>query len=290
MQTEHLGKPIEQRRPQSRVALLVTSTLLLCGGCSSKWQAFEEIELGQPLPPDCRMVKQGREVEDGRIWDDVFVWQFPFIVADEAVVVALDADDRAVGKAYRGMALGNWAVAQSAKMRWVAEVLHRPKTDPNESETWASGYVDNCESVVHVGYDGNGAQLPGPTPAQICLTFVGFAVGAGWIHEDCVFEAVAEMSRPRVGETIWLINGFGGSATVRRVSEDVLRIERDHLLVCDELLLTRIAHLLGAVLFNNPGALEVRPMRRPPSEQRWMPPGGPRRVRFPRAFREVKQR
>ncbi|MFP4053371.1 MAG: hypothetical protein ACLFV7_05850 [Phycisphaerae bacterium] len=276
---------------------LVATALLLCGGCSPKWQAFEQIEPGKPLPPDCLLKIHGQPSEYTQEYTDARAreWQITEVhwrsdlhlpsldedrkgpkIAEEWTAAAVDPNGRVVAKAYNAFSVIGWPLIGVMKQRYVMDLAAIPcPRDPNDPNgSWVDPYRLAFEAA------------PGLTnPLEIGAILLGV------IPQEAALPALAALPEPEGDDwEIYFTLGTGGTIVVEPRENGILRVSNHTLFVGDPLGATVLLRFLTMFMRRPPEQHTLPLMRRPPSGQRWMPPGGPRRVRFPRPFREVRQR
>jgi len=107
--------------PIARTTLAVVCLSVLLTGCRSAWEAYDEIEIGKPVPGDAILRVSGGKGDFEWQWAEADVVAIPVIGAQGWTRVLEDARGNVVAKEYNGVALGHWLVAQTAAWRWVVE-------------------------------------------------------------------------------------------------------------------------------------------------------------------------
>ena len=101
----------------------VCCLLLACLiGCQGPWQAFEEIDVGKPVPDKGILRREARKGEFEWAWGDAYGARFPVSAGHSAVRILLDKQGNVVAKEYQAMAAGHWLLFQAAAWRRVFEV------------------------------------------------------------------------------------------------------------------------------------------------------------------------
>ena len=108
--------------------------LMLLAGCDRTWQAYQQAELGRPLPSGHLLLREGRGMKPVRAICEQDVIPFPAIYGILSLRVVADDTGRPVAKFYEACALGHWGICQTAACRWVMEVQipHQAFHDPPE--------------------------------------------------------------------------------------------------------------------------------------------------------------
>ncbi len=93
----------------------------LPAGCRSPWEAFQQIEIGKPVPEDAIIRTSARRGRFEWVLEEADLLKLPAIWATGSVRVIEDGRGNVAAKEYEAMALGHWLVAQTAAWRWVVE-------------------------------------------------------------------------------------------------------------------------------------------------------------------------
>jgi len=93
----------------------------LLGSCRGTWEAFEEINVGKPVPQAGLFDKSARKGRFEWVWQDKCFMGFPPIAAASSVRTVHDSQGNVVAKEYEAMALGYWLLVQTAAWRSVIE-------------------------------------------------------------------------------------------------------------------------------------------------------------------------
>jgi hypothetical protein len=110
------------RRWLRLVTLLLACGLTASAGCDRAWQAFEQIELGEPLPDDNLLSAEGCVVGRVRVWQDYLVVHIPGAMKGWSLRAVADDSGNIVGKHYLANDFAHLLVFRTATWRWVMEV------------------------------------------------------------------------------------------------------------------------------------------------------------------------
>ena len=126
-----------------RILVILACVAATCAGCDRAWEAYQQIELGQPIPADSLLMVEGERIDDVQAWGEVDVVPFPAIVGVLGVGAKLDEQGRVVAKLYGADALGHWTICQTAARRWTMEVevpaeVYRDPPPEGLSAAWAA--------------------------------------------------------------------------------------------------------------------------------------------------------
>ena len=91
----------------------------LLAGCQGTWEAFEEIEVGKPVPKAGLFDKSARKGRFEWAWRDPGAIEFPPIAVTSSVRTVHDSQGNVVAKEYDAIALGYWLLVQTGARRSV---------------------------------------------------------------------------------------------------------------------------------------------------------------------------
>jgi hypothetical protein len=157
--------------PLTKVSLLLAITLL-AAGCDRAWDAYNEIQLGKPVPAESLLAEKGVNVEGGWAWDRQIIRRLPAMYGIRRISVKTDENGIAIAKHH----LTNTAVhgvlfisvscqtqqeslipdaiqadiaagkmTQKKFLTWWKNVLSKPPEDPRDlidGHTWEPSTVD----------------------------------------------------------------------------------------------------------------------------------------------------
>ena len=106
-----------------RTLAILACVAAACAGCDRAWEAYQQIELGQPIPADNLLMTDGWAVEGQvRAWGDAGYVPFPAIGSGLGVRAVVDAEGDVTAKSYIAQAFGHWLICQSVALRTAMEV------------------------------------------------------------------------------------------------------------------------------------------------------------------------
>ena len=111
-------------RPASTHLCALAAAALLAAGCDGAWQAYEQIQLGKPIPTGHVLLREGR-VEDGgggRARGTYEYSRWLIVSTLDGVSVFVDASGNVTAKRYVASAAGYWGLLMSSATRTVLEV------------------------------------------------------------------------------------------------------------------------------------------------------------------------
>ena len=105
-----------------RGLLTVCCVLGILMGCRGTWEAFEEIEVGSPVPDGAVFRERARRGNFYWVWEEQCGSFVPAIGGNSSVRIAEDDEGKIAIKQYSAKAFGHWLVCQTAAWRSVLEV------------------------------------------------------------------------------------------------------------------------------------------------------------------------
>jgi len=223
-------------------------------GCDRAWQAYEQIELGRPLPADGLPENMIPANKGNYAWHEDTVLLIPAITAGNGVVAIVE-DGVVVSKVYSSSGFGFWLLCQSIAKRWVMEIEvpeHLYVSPPVEGlvEQWGYNYyrltptnaleylIRNFEEHSTASRD---ARRPGKDE-QMRWSFVSYEAGMFSYEKDPPPEKLWNQTASLVGMTQegfdWTYHDpFGGTLRVQNLGHRRFRLESKYFGLFDPLML-----------------------------------------------------
>lgn len=281
-----IGNFLEMRglsAPTSKVLPFLLLLLLISTGCPGPWEAYQEIELGKPIPDDSIIVKKG--VLDGH---NAGIWEFnmlPFpAFAGYSWATSYEVEGKTIKKEYLAMAYGDWIFFQTGRIRIVTECLLPSSvqdpvkdwqySDGVSKDTWsefhnAAEYLFHSPSNESIDFDS--ALNYEPTeifpltfmilhPINVKITYMG--------HAEMVFflnntggNMLAGLSHE--GFELHYTDSYGSYVRIRNLGKGKLRMEMSWPCICEPPLLflclnDSFLERLSYEMENNSGVWKVR--------------------------------
>jgi len=141
-----------QRRPQGtalRAACLLTIALL-AAGCDRSWDAYNEIQLGKPVPAQSILAEKGAEVEGGWGWDRHIIRRLPVLFGSRKVSVKTDKNGLAIAKTHLVAASINGLFFNVASCHMEQEILipKAMQSDLAEGKMTQEAFLAWCEKSI----------------------------------------------------------------------------------------------------------------------------------------------
>ena len=111
------------RHPQKLIAAAGIALLLAVGvGCEGGWQAYQQIEIGEPLPKGHLLLREGMAAKRGRGWGRYSACPLLASYSAEVVSILVDGSGTVKAKLYHASALGHWGVLMAAETHTIVEI------------------------------------------------------------------------------------------------------------------------------------------------------------------------
>ncbi|MHC4985004.1 MAG: hypothetical protein ACYTFO_02485 [Planctomycetota bacterium] len=140
-----------------RILVILTCVAIACAGCDRAWEAYQQIELGKPIPADNLLLTDGLAEGHLHTWTQQDHSPFPVAASRLYVAASVDQVGNVTAKTYTKQAGGHWGLLQSAGSREVMEIevpestYHNPPVE-GLGDRW-SGWTTTVSSTGHIAAD-----------------------------------------------------------------------------------------------------------------------------------------
>ncbi len=117
-----LPTPRLRRTSRGKRVVLALLFAVVLGGCDAAWPAYEQIELGKPLPKRHLLLRQGQQEHERLVWASRATASFPPALLGDSLLVVRDKNGSVTAKVYVAGAVTHWILCQWAACRLVMEV------------------------------------------------------------------------------------------------------------------------------------------------------------------------
>lgn len=265
-----------------RIYVALVSMIVACTGCDRGWQAYDQIELGKPLPADSLLLAEGTAEGYVYVWNEEAYVSVPVINSRLYVCASVDDQGKVTAKTYTAQAGAHWGICQSAAMRQVMEVevpegaYHDPPAEglPDRwvallttisSEGYVApeeGWAQEAEAATNVlGYlilarnELSHHTVTGPVPFKEEPDWTTMILGALGMFTSARYYEFSRMPQyaPRLTEITeegfdWTYrNPYGYELRIQNLGDRRFRLEEKYFRVFDPLMLLLMAQaaLLG---------------------------------------------
>jgi len=94
--------------------------IIFLGGCQGTWEAFAELQVGEPIPPDSIFAKAKKSDESGKLWHE-FSMLFPICANSSSIYVDQDENGIIKTKSYSALSTTDLVLFQISGVRFVIE-------------------------------------------------------------------------------------------------------------------------------------------------------------------------
>jgi len=94
--------------------------IIFLGGCQGTWEAFAELQVGEPIPPDSIFAKAKKSDESGKLWHE-FSMLFPICANSSSIYVDQDENGIIKTKSYSALSTTDLVLFQMTGVRFVIE-------------------------------------------------------------------------------------------------------------------------------------------------------------------------
>lgn len=228
--------------------------------CDRAWQAYEQIELGRPLPKDNVLVTEGEVEGHVRSWDEKALILFPYSAGGARVRARTDAVGNVTAKSYSAAAYGHWLAFQTGAMRSVAEIIVPEQfycAPPAEglAEAWTTYKppeepTNALEYIMRVRFDWDEPQFGLSRDGQHLVPF-SFSMSALWGMDatdalpdikDLLGQTKALVGMTQEGFDRTFRNTYGGTLRVRNLGGRRLRFEGRTFEILDPLMVVMVVN------------------------------------------------